>query len=137
MELLVKRDTFTENTTIGKLFVNGIEYCETLEDKDRQLEDFPDRKVYGKTAIPRGRYEVVIDYSPHYQRNMPHILDVPNYVGVRIHAGNYEKDTEGCLLVGRTRGVDFIGDSRSVFNLLYKEFELAIEGGEKIHITIA
>lgn len=134
MKLHVHRDTFTELTTIGKLHVNGVEYCETLEDKDRRLES-GGTKVYGKTCIPRGTYEVGFTYWKKYDKHMPHILNVPQFTGIFIHPGNYDKDTEGCLLVGRTRGVDFIGDSRTTFDNLLKELEHAVVAGESIEIT--
>ncbi len=135
MKLELHRDKMTEKTTIGKLFVNGVEYCNTLEDTDRHLED-GGKKIYANTCIPRGVYQVVIDFSTKYSRMMPHILNVPQFEGIRIHAGNYAEDTEGCILVGRTRGEDFIGDSRIVFADFMKELEEATMAGEKVEITI-
>lgn len=135
MKLELKRDTFTDKTTIGKLYVDGIEYAHTLEDRDRKLED-GGIKVYGETCVPRGTYEINIDWSNKYNKFMPHILNVPQFEGIRIHPGNYAKDTEGCILVGKTRGIDFIGDSRAVFENLFEEMENAVMDGEKIEITI-
>lgn len=135
MKLELKRDTFTEKTTIGKLYLDGLEFAHTLEDTDRKLED-GGVKVFGKTCVSRGTYEVTIDWSKKFNKLMPHILNVPQFEGIRIHAGNYDKDTEGCILVGSTRGNDFIGDSRITFESLFKELEVAIMDGEKIEIII-
>ncbi len=135
MKLHLHRDTFTDKSTIGKLHVNGVEYCDTLEDMDRHLED-GGTKVYGKTCIPRGTYEVTIDFSPKYDKHMPHILNVPQFTGIRIHPGNVDADTEGCILVGNTRGQDFIGDSRVTFASLFRELDAAMSAGEPIEITI-
>lgn len=136
MKLELKRDTFTDNSTIGKLHVNGVEFCETLEDRDRRLEE-GGLKVYAKTCIPRGVYETIIDYSNRFKVRMPHILKVPQFEGVRIHPGNADVDTEGCILVGMTRGVDFIGDSRKAYYSLFRELEEAILASETIEIIVA
>ena len=80
---------FSEKSTIGKLVVDDTFFCYTLEDKDRYLETNPDGKVYGETAIPRGKYQVVIDYSQRFKRELPRLLHVPGFEGVRIHPGNY------------------------------------------------
>lgn len=135
MKLELHRDTFTEHSTIGKLRVNGVEYCNTLEDYDRHLE-VSGIKIPGKTCIPRGTYVVTLDVSRRFLRLMPHLLDVPHFDGVRIHSGNTDADTEGCILVGYTRGTDFIGDSRKAFDDLFSELDSAILAGETIEITI-
>lgn len=135
MKLELKRDTFTDKTTIGKLYLDGLEFAHTLEDTDRKLED-GGVKVFGKTCIPRGTYDVIVDMSKRFNKLMPLLLRVPQFEGIRIHAGNYDKDTEGCILVGSTRGNDFIGDSRITFESLFKELEVAIMDGEKIEIII-
>lgn len=97
MELRVVRDAFYEDTTMGKMFINGVFFGFTLEDKVRP------KKIKGETAIDSGEYEVVLSMSPRFKRIMPEILNVPNFVGVRIHGGNTHKDTEGCILVARNR----------------------------------
>ena len=88
MNLSLIRDIFTENSTTGKLFIENDFECFVLEDEDRKLEA-GGKKVYGKTAIPRGRYKIELDWSPKYGRDMPHVLDVPHFDGIRIHTGNY------------------------------------------------
>ena len=135
MKLRLIRDTFTEKSTIGNLYVNGIYSCATLEDADRKIES-GGAKVYGKTCIPRGTYEIIVDFSNRFQVRMPLLLNVPQFTGVRIHPGNTDKDTEGCILVGETRGVDFVGDSRIAYNALFANIEAAILSGEKVEIEI-
>ena len=135
MKLRLIRDTFTEKSTIGKLYVNGVDYCLTLEDKDRQIEA-GGIKRQGETCIPRGTYEIIVDFSNRFQVRMPLLLNVPQFTGVRIHPGNTDKDTEGCILVGKTPGEDFIGDSRTAYNSLFADLEAAILAGEKIEIEI-
>ena len=135
MNLELIRDTFTEKSTTGVLFVDGKQFCFTLEDKDRKLED-GGIKVFGKTCIPRGTYSIVVDYSPHYQRRMPHILNVPSFQGIRIHSGNTDIDTEGCILVGSNRGPDTVINSRIAFNPLFDMLDIAYLAGGKITIVI-
>ena len=135
MKLELHRDLFTEKSTIGKLHVNGVAVCETLEDFDRHLEE-GGTKVYGKTCIPRGVYEVIVSMSNRFKVRMPLLLKVPQFEGVRIHPGNTSADTEGCILVGKTRGVDFVGDSRKAYEALMSNLEAAILAGEKLEITI-
>lgn len=96
MQLLLKRKIYNQKNTIGELFINGIFFCNTLEDKVR----VPFVKVPKETAISKGTYKVIFDFSNRFQKIMPHILNVPNFEGIRIHAGNTEIDTEGCILVG-------------------------------------
>ena len=110
-------------------------FCNTLEDVDRRLENGGE-KVYGQTCIPRGTYDVVIDYSSRFKKRMPHILNVPQFDGIRIHPGNTDRDTEGCILVGVTRGDDFIGDSRLAYNELMAAMENALLNNEKIELQV-
>ena len=114
MELRLERKWFTPATTIGELSVDGAFDCFTLEDVVRKGDIFV-VKVSGATAIPEGRDDVRISFSPKFGTELPEIVDVPNFVGVRIHPGNTEADTEGCLLVGRARGADRILESRLAF----------------------
>lgn len=124
MKITVKRFEYGSNYTIGKLYIddNPQFFCYTLEDMYREKDGVPVEqwKVAGETAIPKGTYKVIVDYSNHFGKDLPHILDVPGYEGVRIHPGNTDKDTEGCLLVGKTwAGTDFIGSSVAAFNDLF------------------
>lgn len=129
MELKLIRETKTNDSTIGKLYINEIYHCYTLEDKEREV------KVQNVTAIPKGRYEVIVNFSNRFQQQMPLLLNVPNFVGVRIHWGNYSKDTEGCILLGTSKAVNMIGNSRTA----YAKFMSVINKvgkKEKIYITI-
>jgi Family of unknown function (DUF5675) len=142
MELLIDRDVRSRNSTIGVLYVDGKFECFTLEDVDRGLVDampievITAKKVFGQTAIPEGRYEVVMTYSPKFSRNMPLLIGVKGFDAVRIHWGNTQEDTEGCPLVGQTRGIDFIGNSRNAASILLPKIEAAIAKKEKVFITI-
>src|SRR5574337_480152 len=136
MLLLLSRDLFTDSSTIGTLSVDGVLQCQTLEDTDRHLEA-GGTKIYGQTAIPRGTYEVIVDWSPRFQKNMPHVLDVPQFEEIRIHPGNAPEDTEGCILVGLRRGVDFIYQSVVAFSLLLPKIEAALDAGDTVTLEVA
>jgi hypothetical protein len=129
MELKLIRETKTNDSTIGKLYINEIYHCYTLEDKEREV------KVQNVTAIPKGRYEVIINFSNRFQQQMPLLLNVPNFVGVRIHWGNYSKDTEGCILLGTTKAVNMIGNSRTAY-AKFMSIINKVSKKEKIFITI-
>src|SRR5687768_3279682 len=130
MELRVKRTDFSEQSTIGEMSVDGKFECYTLEDKVRPV------KIMGKTAIPSGRYGVIIDFSQRFQRQLPLLLNVPNFEGVRIHPGNTSENTEGCILVGKTKEENFVGQSRAAFDQLFEKLKTASRT-EKIFIEIA
>lgn len=100
MDLVLKRKQANDEATIGDLWANGNYFCQTLEDPVRDLGPDGSGKVYGKTAIPAGRYKVIIDFSQKFQKQMIHVLDVPFFTGIRIHSGNTPEDTLGCILVG-------------------------------------
>lgn len=134
MELKLIRETFTDKSTIGSLFVNGIFFCYTLEDKDRKLES-GGVKEYAKTAIPRGKYKVINSFSNRFKKYMPELVNVPQFAGIRIHAGNTADHSEGCILVGSTKAVDFIGNSKLTFDNLMKVIQ-RVEKIERINITI-
>ena len=116
---------------IGKLYIDGKYFCDTLEDVDRGLDDAMDEqtikklKVKGETAIPTGIYQVLLTYSPKYKRIMPLINNVKGYSGIRIHSGNTDKDTEGCLLVGKNKEVGKVLESRITYNALFKRLQQA------------
>ncbi len=131
MELKILRKEFTENSTIGDFLINGEFFCYALEDMVREAGV----KIPGKTSIPEGRYRVVIDQSTRFKRAMPHILDVPNFEGIRIHAGNTAKDTEGCPLLGFTKGKDCVGQSVLAFNKFFEKLYMAL-AHEEAWITI-
>ncbi len=131
MKLEVVRSQCGAVCTIGELLVNGEHECFTLEDVVRP-PGAP--KVFGETAIPYGIYSVVITYSPHFQRDMPLLVGVPKFEGVRIHPGNTVADTEGCLLVGVGRGNSTVTGSRIAFEALYPKIKGALDMGEVVTI---
>jgi len=129
MELRVERTDLSADSTIGELSVDGQFECYTLEDAVRPV------KIKGKTAIPAGRYEVIINQSQRFGRLLPLLLDVPDFEGVRIHPGNTAADTEGCILVGNTKSEGFVGESKVAFARLFDKLETASRTG-KIFIDI-
>jgi hypothetical protein len=129
MLIEVKRFEFKDTHTVGKMYVDGVYECYTLEDAVRN-----GTKVIGKTAIPIGTYKLIIDASTRFKQDMPHILDVPDFTGVRIHAGNTSADTDGCILLGSTwAGKDFIGNSK----ITYKKFFDKLKQNKTVSITIS
>src|SRR5262249_13421526 len=123
-----------ERTTIGELFLDGEHACFTLEDVVRP-GDLMLVKIAGQTAIPAGRYEVIVSWSERFARRLPLLLGVTNFTGIRIHPGNTETDTEGCILVGETRDTDRILESRKAFEAIFSKIEAAT-AREKCYITI-
>lgn len=114
--------------------VCGTRFCDTLEDRVRDLKQEP--KVPGATAIPAGRYEVIVNRSPRFGRDLPRLLDVPGFEGILIHRGNTAKDTAGCILVGENRLPGQVLNSTPYELRLTSLIREAQEKGEKIHITI-
>jgi hypothetical protein len=112
MEIEVIRRHFKDTYTIGKLYINKSYFCDTLEDPVRDLKDlnhdgdFDDPgegKIYGETAIPCGRYQVIVTYSPKFEKRLPELFRVPGFRNIRIHAGTNPKHTEGCVLIGENK----------------------------------
>ncbi len=142
MELQLKREIFTDISTIGTLTIDGKFECYILEDKDRginktlTLEQIMRVKVYGKTAIPYGRYEVDWTMSARFKVMMPILLNVVGWSGIRIHAGNTEIDSLGCLLCGTRKLSNRITESTIATNKLYAKIEAAKKQGQRIYITI-
>jgi hypothetical protein len=99
--------------------IDGVFECFTLEDIERPV------KIKAETAIPKGTYKVIINQSNRFKRLMPLLLNVPNFEGVRIHSGNTNHDTEGCILVGQTRNKNYIGQSRKAYAKLFKKMQAA------------
>lgn len=117
MKLTLRRHASGLTCTIGDLYVEGVWFTNTLEDIVRP------EKVKGETAIPAGTYRVELSFSPRFQKLLPILCDVPNFEGVRIHAGNTDKDTEGCILVGHWNGGEFISNSRAALTLLMEKLD--------------
>lgn len=142
LELKVKRRWFADEYTIGTFFADGERICDTLEDKNRDLNrdgDLNDKgegKVYGETAIPFGRYEVVLNISPKFKRRLPRLLNVKHFEGILIHRGNTAKDTHGCIIVGENKVKGKVINSTFYEKKIVEICEQAVEEGKKIFITI-
>ena len=125
LNLRLRRIARKETYTIGKLYVDGLYYCDTLEPTDRGLTnsmsvgEIAARKVYGKTAIPTGTYEVTTNWSNVFKRFLPLVNGVKGYVGIRFHPGNGPDDTLACILVGQNKVVGKVINSRKMFEPLY------------------
>jgi len=139
MKLLLERIAKKETYTIGKLYVDGEYFCDTIEDRDRGLndsmsvEEIKKIKVYGETAIPTGRYRVTLSYSIKFKKMLPEILNVKGFAGIRIHSGNTAKDSLGCIIVGRNTVVGQVTSSRATFNRLMLKLNKTTE---PIFITV-
>ncbi len=112
--------------------IDGDHFCYTLEDVVRA----PGVKIPKETAIPEGRYRLVLDYSQRYQRLMPHVLDVPMFTGIRLHSGTTELDTEGCIIVALHRGVGKVTESKLAFNALFTILAAVQKRGEEVWVTV-
>ena len=132
MKLELRRIELGKVCTIGELLIEGNHECWTLEDVVR-----PDGvKVFGETAIPAGQYTIDITPSPRFKRDLPLLIGVQGFVGIRIHPGNTASDTEGCILVGQGRGQNCILSSRAAFDALFPKLQAAKQRREQITITV-
>lgn len=152
MNLILNRKFKLEKYSIGKLYVDGRFFCDTLEDTDRgltnkmPLSEIQRLKKKGITAIPLGTYQVVLNvYSPKFGAKsqyafckgfLPRLLNVPGYEGVLIHVGNTPADTDGCILVGKNNIKGMVTNSAITFKSLYTLLEAATKRGETINLTI-
>ena len=153
MKLRLERRWPKATYTIGVLFIDGIRYCETLEDADRGLKwtdplsFIQSRKVAGETAIPKGKYTITMNVtSPKYagvawywnfcRGKMPRLLHVPGFDGILIHPGSDALSTRGCVLVGKNTKVGKLTDSKACFQQIYRLMKAASDKGEEITIEI-
>lgn len=152
MELKLERRFRGTEYTIGRLSIDGTYFCDTLEDTDRGLDDgmseaeIRAKKVYGRTAIPTGEYEVTIDVvSPRFSTKasyrqikgkLPRLLNVKGFDGILIHIGNSATDSHGCILVGQNNVKGRVINSTQTFYRLYPQLQRARAKGEKITIKI-
>lgn len=149
MKLTLKRIAKKKTYTIGKLYIDDVYFCDTIEDVDRglyqgqNLELIKKIKVPNKTAIPRGTYKITLNVvSPKYSKKkiyqeicngrVPRLLNVPGYEGVLIHIGNTAEDSSGCILVGENKQVGKVLNSTETFKRLYNK----IKGQENLTIEI-
>lgn len=144
MELTLRRKFKGATYTIGDLSVDGKFFCNTIEDTVRRLPAAcPDtargrsctckEKVYAQTAIPAGTYRVTVEYSPKFKRKMPRLHNVPHFLGILIHAGNTERNSAGCIIVGRNTVKGKVLESQATFQKLYALLEK--ESGITIRIS--
>jgi hypothetical protein len=138
MKLLLQRSPSLNAATLGELSVDGAHECFTLEDEIRERDgvDVSEWKVAGTTAIPAGTYRVVIDFSQKLNAQLPHLINVPGFTGIRIHIGNKAIETEGCILVGQAKGPASVLRSTVALKGLQPKIQAALDRGEKVEITI-
>lgn len=140
MKLTLKRIALRPTYTIGKLYIDDVYFCDTIEDTVRDLNkngkfDNGEKKVHSKTAIPYGIYEIKWTYSPRFKKYTPQLMNVPSFKGIRIHAGNTSADTEGCLILGKNKQVGKVLNSRDTINKFYPIIKEACSNG-KVTIEI-
>ena len=140
MKLTLNRIALRQTYTIGKLYIDGKYFCDTLEDTVMDTNksgkfDNGEKKVKGKTAIPYGTYEIKWTYSPRFKKYTPQLMNVPSFEGIRIHSGNSSTDTEGCLLLGENKKVGMVLNSRATINKFYTLIKEACSKG-KVTIEI-
>lgn len=140
MHIKLDRKHYGETFTEGELLIDNEHECFTVEDTDRKIEsEGCEAKVYGETAIPKGTYKVTISYSNRFKRHLIEILDVPCFKGIRIHSGNSSKDTEGCIIVGRSNDRDndnWVSESKIAYEALHKKVKSALSSGDKVTLEI-
>lgn len=141
MELLLLRNRFYKTHTIGQLYINGVLFSFVLEDVIREVQGQPVEKwkVKYETAIPQGVYEVVLQPSGRFGPDTPTLLNVPGFDLIRIHSGNTDKDTDGCLILGyklTDSGLIAVGSTKPAVLDLKGKIKQAILNGEKVYITI-
>lgn len=134
MKLRVERRFLKPGYTIGRLEVDGKYFCDTLEDRVRDLSR--EKKIPGETAIPAGIYDVVVNISPRFKRKLPRLLNVPGFEGILIHRGNTPEDTAGCILVGENKAKGRVINSTPYELRLTEMIERAQSAGETITIEI-
>lgn len=157
MEILLRRIARRPTYTIGRLYIDGRYFCDTVEDTDRDLNrngrfDNGEAKVYAQTAIPNGRYRVTMNVqSPKFSQRreynwwrvngrygyLPRLLDVPHFEGILIHAGSSARSSAGCIIVGRNTVVGGVTDSMATCKKLYPILKAAADRNEQIWITVS
>ena len=143
MTIRIDRKWKKAEYTISKVYINGRYFgCNALEDTDRgllqtmQITELQRKKIKGKTAIPRGYYDVRITYSQKYKRMMPLVVDVPAFSGIRLHSLNKPEDSEGCIGFGKNDKVGWISDSKYWTDKICRLIETALNKGEKVTLIV-
>ena len=141
MELRLRRIALKDEYTIGKLYIDGEYFCDVLEPPTRDLNkngvfDNGETKVKNDTAIPFGTYNVIVNRSPRFKRDLPRLLSVPDFDGVLIHRGNTKNDTSGCILVGENKVKGKVVNSTPYEIELVKRCKAALSNNEQITIEV-
>lgn len=161
MLMILQRSPSADGATIGEITVDGVHECYTCEDvvclthtSDCAVHNAPalppgpcdcglvGEKIPGQTAIPAGRYRVIVNRSERFSKLagrdvfLPLLLDVPGFEGVRIHTGNRPEDTEGCILPGLKRDTNSVGQSRMAFEPLFAKIVAATQDGGECWIEV-
>jgi hypothetical protein len=151
MQLRISRFYSGPDCTVGRFYVDNVLECFILEDRVREVlgEDVDQWKVKSQTAIPSADwllsmghpalYSVTIDMSTRFERDMPHILDVPGFGGIRFHPGNDDHDTEGCPLTGldwSPEKPDWVGRARMAFDRFFPKLHRALSNGERVTLSV-
>jgi hypothetical protein len=138
MEMIVNRYPSKDETTIGQLLIDSLFTCYTLEDKVREnfVQAEGQWKIFGKTAIPAGRYKVTMEDSGRFGPKTLTVNNVPGYTSVRMHPGNTNADTEGCILLGMSKDEDDIYDSRIAVDKVKSIVGPVLDEGSEVWITI-
>jgi len=142
MKLTLKRIYFSPTYTIGKLYIDGKLFSDTIEDvnrdknKDGDITDTGEGKVYAKTCIPFGTYDVIVNRSPKMKRDLPRLLNVPSFEGILIHRGSSEKSSAGCIIIGENKVVGKVINSVKYEDALVAILKHAQNNKEKITIDI-
>jgi hypothetical protein len=135
LQFTLDRYEFTDEFTIGKLYANETFICYTLEGYDRYLENGY-VKVQNNTVIPRGLYNMTVNFSERFQRKMPLVLNVPGFSSIRIHSDNSAANTDGCILVSMSKVIDSVLGSIDVVAMIIELIDKAITDGQSITIEI-
>ncbi len=136
MKLKLKRIALRDRYTIGRLYIDGKYFCDTLEDKVRDLGKHGEGKVNGETAIGYGIFKIIVNYSPKFNKLLPRLIGVPFFIGILIHGGLSHYHTAGCILVGKNTVVGGLTESAKISKELTKILLEAQERGEEITIEI-
>lgn len=138
MEIRIKRLYKKDEYTIGKMYIDGVYFCDTVEDRDHgltsnmTLDEIKKCKVYGKTAIPTGRYKIELQYSQKFKKILPLLISVLGFLGIYIHSGNTAEDSLGCIIVGENKIKGHVINSRATMERLMAKLRCKTE----IYITI-
>jgi len=148
LEIRIDRGWRKENYTVSRVFVDGVRfgdgkhYCNALEDKDRGLtsdmsvDEIVRRKVYGKTAIPAGRYKVTMSWSPRFRKMMPHVEAVKGFTGIRLHPLNTAEQSEGCIGFGANDRVGWISQSKYWTGMITDMIETTLKSGHEVWLQV-